>query len=263
MSGPWAGIVGRVPLSRVAGGYRRWGPRRGRLGLRLVGLLAALFVLTCDGVARPSATLFVFAPTFLRPRAVEQTLEGALPTVDVVVFARFADLVEATSRARADGILALPLSLQQLGREPALQGVAEGSALERYVLVRPKDVSGPVSVVAAVDLVGSGEFPQYIRRVVGRPRVQRASRVSKVADLLPVLQFRLADTILIAARFLPGLRQRSAMVFRTEEPAIFMERRVAVAFHDAESRARLEPLILQLGPRDLQILGATGWEAKP
>ena len=231
--------------------------------LRLSGCALLLLLSSPLGAAR-TITAFVFVPTLSRPRAIEEALELALPSVDVVVFARFSDLAAAARSRAPDAVLALPVSLSMLGLKPALQGTLGSSSEQQYVLLSRNEPSTTKRlIVGAVDVVGTLDFETYVRHLTKSSEWQSVTRVTKVVDLLPLLQFRMADTVVVAEEHVSEFRSRSRINFRIARNAGAPQKRVAVAFRDQDARRKMQAELRALGGRELLALGADHWSESP
>src|SRR5262245_10470134 len=98
-------------------GHGRARNRRGRLRYCIAALLAVVLVVLLGvvlprlGEAQSGIHLYVFASTEIRPFALQQELESALPGIHVRVFGRVSDLQEQLESAPPQAILARPVVL--------------------------------------------------------------------------------------------------------------------------------------------------------
>jgi hypothetical protein len=162
--------------------------------------------------------LLVFAHVAIKQRAFQTLLQEALPGLSVTTVGRVADF----DRALADGpdaVLAMPIVLQAHGLSPKLHGQRGGSPDEKYCLVGADVPPSPGSVrtVGALDLVGREGTNAFVHGLLGsEPKVER---VTKVEDLLPLLQMQRADAVLLPARLLAELRSTSSLSLASRELA--------------------------------------------
>ena len=160
------------------------------------------------GAAAPR--LLVFVHVAVKQRALQALLKEALPGLSVTTVGRVADF----DRALADGqdaVMTLPAVLQAHGLSPKLRGYRNGSPDETYALVGADVAPDPASVttVGAVDLVGREGTNAFVHALVGsQPKVER---VTKVEDLLPLLQMQRADAVLLPSRLFADLKSTSAL----------------------------------------------------
>jgi hypothetical protein len=108
-------------------------------------------------------------------------------------------------------VLTLPVILAAHGLSPALRGAHQGSTDERYALVGADAVPDParVTAVGALDFLGREGTSAFIQALVGgQPKVER---VTKVEDLLPLLQMQRVEAIVLPTRFFNELKAASRM----------------------------------------------------
>jgi hypothetical protein len=162
--------------------------------------------------------LVVFAHVAIKQRAFQTLLQEALPGLSVTTVGRVADFDRALSDA-PDAVLALPLVLKAHGLSPKLRGQREGSSDEKYCLVGADVAPNPGSVrtVGAVDLVGREGMNAFVHGLLGgEPKVER---VTKVEDLLPLLQMQRADAVLLPLRLFSDLKSTSSLNLAQRELA--------------------------------------------
>jgi hypothetical protein len=110
-----------------------------------------------------------------------------------------------------DAVLTLPLVLAARGLTPRLRGQRQGSPDEKYCLVGADAAPDPmrVAAVGALDLLGREGTNSFVQGLVGaKPKVER---VTKVEDLLPLLQMQRVEAILLPARLFSDLKAASRM----------------------------------------------------
>ncbi len=158
--------------------------------------------------AQPS--LYVFLHTRFEPRALGRTFSEALPGVSPWVLTRSRDFSRVRER-NPDAVLALSPVLQAQDFKPALQGHRDGASSEAYVLLAPQRLA-PASVrsVGAVDMLGRREMPQFVASLLGgdEPSV---TPVTKLADLLALLQLEKVQAVLLPAREAEPLMSRTRL----------------------------------------------------
>jgi hypothetical protein len=176
---------------------------------------AACAAIAVTMAARRSAAdgggrLLVFLHVAVKQRALQSILQDALSGVAVTTVGRIGDLDRALKDGQ-DAVLSLPVVLGANGLAPRLQGLRAGAADETYSLVAvnsPPDPSA-VKAVGALDVLGRDGTTELVHGLLGaRPKVER---VTKVEDLLPLLQMDLVQAILMASRFLPEVRATSQL----------------------------------------------------
>src|SRR4030095_2168418 len=136
--------------------------------------------------------LLVFLHVAAKQRAFQTELQTALPGIVVAAVGRTGDFERALAEGQ-DAVLTLPVVLAAHGLAPVLRGVRQGSADEKYSLVGTEAAPDPgkVAVVGALDLLGRDGMATFVQSLVGaHPKVER---VTKVEDLLPLLQMQRVD----------------------------------------------------------------------
>jgi hypothetical protein len=160
--------------------------------------------------------LLVFLHVAAKQRAFQTELQAALPGIVVTAVGRTGDFDRALGEGQ-DAVLTLPVVLAAHGLTPILRGVRQGSADEKYSLVgtqAPPD-PGKVTTVGALDLLGRDGMAGFVQSLVGaHPKVER---VTKVEDLLPLLQMQRVEAILLASRLLPEVKMASRLNLSSRE----------------------------------------------
>jgi len=152
--------------------------------------------------------LLVYLHVSLKQRAFQGLLQGALPGVEVTAVGRISDFDRAMSES-PDAVLTLPIVLSAKNLPVQLQGQRGGSGEEKYALVAADSLPDPTSVktVGALDVLGRDGTNQFVTRMLGAsPKVER---VTKVEDLLPLLQMQRVDAIVIPQRLLSDVKSAS------------------------------------------------------
>jgi hypothetical protein len=183
--------------------------------------------------------LLVFLHVALKQRAFESDLKTALPNLDVKAVGRIADFDRALDEGQ-DAVLSSPLLLASHRLTIELQGFHGGSSEERYALVGAGAAPAPerVAAIGALDLLGREATTAFVHGLLGaKPRVER---VTKLEDLLPLLQMQKVDGILLPTRFLPDVQASSRL---TLEP------------HPLASPVKL-PALAALGPGGSEAVAA-------
>lgn len=162
--------------------------------------------------------LLVFLHVAVKQRAFQGELQAALSGIDVTAVGRIADFDRALQDG-PDSVLTLPVVLAARGLEPKLRGRHLGALDESYVLVGADTIpdAARVQTVGALDLLGREGTNAFVEQLLGaHPKVER---VTKVEDLLPLLQMQRVDAILLAARLFPDLRASSRLSLMQKELA--------------------------------------------
>jgi hypothetical protein len=163
-----------------------------------------------------SGRLLVYVHVAIKQRALQSDLESALAGIEVVAVGRIGDF-ERLLKERVDAVLTLPVVLSAYKLSPGLQGRRAGSSEERYALagVGSPPAASRVATVGAVDLLGREGTNAFVKGLLGAsPKVER---VTKFEDLLPLLQMRRVDAVLLPVRLFPELRSASKLVLVSQE----------------------------------------------
>lgn len=175
------------------------GPSRARLLSVGAAAVAVASMLLPRSARAGTPRLLVFLHVPQTQRALQSDLGAVLPGVTVTAVGRIADVDRALASGQ-DAILSLPLVLAAKGLAPSLQGLRGGKPDEPYALVGAGAAPDParVKVVGALDLLGRSDTTAFVHRVVGAtPTVER---VSKIEDLLALLQMQRADAVVMPLR---------------------------------------------------------------
>lgn len=154
--------------------------------------------------------LLVYLHVAVKQRAFQSLLGAGLPGVTTTAVGRVADFERALQDA-PDAVLTLPVVLAAQGLTPTLRGLAHGSPEERYALVGTGGTpeAGRVASVGALDLLGRDGTNRFVKRLVGQQA--RVERVTKIEDLLPLLQMQRVDAVLLPSRLVADLRTASRL----------------------------------------------------
>lgn len=160
--------------------------------------------------------LLVYLHVAVKQRAFQSLLGAGLPGVTTTAVGRVADF-ERSLQDAPDAVLTLPVVLAAQGLNAALHGRAKGSMEERYALVGAGTTPEPnkIASVGALDLLGRDGTNRFVRRLVGQQA--RVERVTKIEDLLPLLQMQRVDAVLLPARLVAELRAASRLALSVRE----------------------------------------------
>jgi hypothetical protein len=179
------------------------------IGSALAGASAA-FGGVPGAVAAAQLSLYVFVHSLLEARALSRLFEAALPGVAVVVLTRSRDFSGVRTR-NPDAIVALAPVLVGNGFTPALQGYKAGKPSESYVLLSARSVTpSSVKSVGAVDILGRRAMADFVSSLLGGNQPQIAP-VTKLADLLALLQLGQVEAVLLPARYVSALTSRTRL----------------------------------------------------
>lgn len=162
------------------------------------------------------ARLLVYLHVAVKQRAFQSLLGAGLPGVDTTAVGRAGDF-ERALQDNPDAVLSLPVVLGANKLSPTLRGFSRGSSEERYALVGAGAApdAGKVASVGALDLLGRDGTNRFVRRLVNQQA--RVERVTKIEDLLPLLQMQRVDAVLLPARLVSELRAASRLALVERE----------------------------------------------
>ena len=231
--------------------------------MRALGLLLVLLWLPSQAWASDGLSVYVFAPTGGRTHELEKMLKKELPGIEVTVFGRSADFRNALATAPPGAVIAPRPVLEELALKPELQGLVGTEDSEAWVLMSTepgltREALG-TKTVGMVDLLGHkkmGAFASVLLGVKSPPKVQS---VTKTEDLLPLLQFKSADVVLVPESALEGLKSRSRMALQILKLEGSRVGRVAIAFPQTTQRTKLEASLTALPKEATEMIGIASW----
>lgn len=200
---------------------------------------AAVIAGSASTALAASGTLLVYLHVSVKQRAFQSLLGAGLPGITTTAVGRIADF-ERALKDSPDAVLTLPLVLAAQGLSSALRGYTRGATEERYALMGAGGTPDPARVasVGALDLLGREGTTRFVRRLAG-PQA-RVERVTKIEDLLPLLQMQRVEAVLLPARLVPELRAAS---------------RLPLAVRELDATVGL-PAVANTGPSGAAVLGA-------
>ena len=218
---------------------------------------AAAALLNTRSAQAASGRLLVYLHVAVKQRALQGLLGAALADVSITTVGRIADFKRAFQDG-TDAVLTLPVVLAAQGLSPSLRGFRQGAPDERYSLVGAGSPPDPekVGTVGALDLLGREGTNVFVGKLLGR-NSSRVERVSKVEDLLPLIQMQRVDAVLLPTRLFGELQatSRLGLAPRELEPRVGLPAAVAIG----SAGAPLLNAVKQL-PRDLsKLLGVDEW----
>lgn len=220
-------------------------------------VLAAGALLLSSGIARAGgARLLVFVHVAMKQRALQTVLQSALPGLTITTVGRVADFDRALEEGQ-DAVLALPIVMQARGLAPKLRGLRGGSPEESYSLVGADTVPDAASVktVGALDLLGREGTSSFVQGLLGsRPKVER---VTKVEDLLPLLQIQRVDALLLPSRLFAEIKSTSSLNVVQKELAGKVGLPAVATINDAGAQAIAE--VGRLSGEAARALGVESW----
>jgi hypothetical protein len=173
-------------------------------------VVTTVTLLTRQASADNLGKLLVFLHATVKQRALQQAMEAALPEVEVVGVNRVNDF-ERVLKGGVDAVLTLPVVLSAFKLGEQLRGYRAGSSEESYALVGVDRAPEPgeVATVGALNLLGREGTSAYVSQLLGfSPRVER---VTKIEDLLRLLQAQVVDAVLMPTRVVKEVRETSRL----------------------------------------------------
>ena len=231
----------------------------GLAALLLGGIFASARMFAAD---RPS--LYVFLYTDAKSTVFERTLQMKLPEISVTVFGRFRDFEEALTARPPDAVLALDPLLQSRNLKAALHGVSNGDKTQLYVLLSagaPLTGSLNGKTIGVVDLLGRQETQTFVGKLVKAPDVH-IKLVTKLEDLLSLLQFSAADAILVPSSMVKPFTERSRLALYVRALPDAVVGRAAVAVLSREPRAVITHAIQRLDVETDKMMDLDGWRSE-
>lgn len=204
--------------------------------------------------------LYVFVNSVDKPRALQRRLETRMPRVDVTVFGRYRDFESALAEIPPDAVIASRLVLDELGFSPALQGTIGSDIEEPYALLSIARAVAPQNVrtVGSVDLLGRARMKRFVAETMNTGSPPKVKLVTKTEDLLPLLQFGVADAVLLPVRHVGAIVRRSelTLVSKVLPTKVGV---VAAAGLSAEGAAILD-IVRSLDASTSKAMGAEQWQ---
>jgi hypothetical protein len=225
----------------------------------LLGVAGATLVaasLVAETAHALDGRLLVFVHAAVKQRALQTGLQAALGGVEVTAVGRIADF-ERCLKEGTDAVLAIPPVIVASRLSPSLRGARAGSTEEKYSVVGVGGVPDPdrIASVGALDVLGRDGTNAFVHDLLGaKPRVER---VSKVEDLLPLLQMQRVDAVLLPLRLFSEIKSTSKLAL-TERQLGKSVALPAVASVSAGG-GRVVSAVSKMPPDIAKILGVDSW----
>lgn len=213
--------------------------------------------------AQGRARVLTFVPSDEKSRTIEKRLAGALNGLDVTVFGRAKDLERSVEQMSPEAVIAPEPTLRDLGLTPTMSGKRGGSTTEPYVLVTVERAAAPSSMAGAtvgvLGIMGHASMEAHCGQLLGTGR-QKIKTVTKYADLLPLLQFKVAQGVVLPLRFAQALTSRSALTLVQNEIPGGRVGLTAVAIQSPSARDTVISALLGMSGDGKSALGVEGWQ---
>jgi hypothetical protein len=259
-------MLGRTPSLGPAARPRA---RPAPFAVRSANTCLLAVALGSTGVPRkaPAAdrpTLYVFLQTDAKATVFEKALQQGLPGLTVTVFGRFRDFEESFAARRPDAVLVLQPLLVAKGLTATLRGVNKGEDGERYVLVSAgAPLAGALSnrVIGAVDVLGRKDTHGFVTGLLKTADV-KTKLVTKLEDLLSLLQFSAADAVLLPAGAVKTFTERSRLSLYVRDLPDARVGRASVAVLSPAAHATVVQQLQSLNRATNDLMGVDGWRGK-
>jgi len=201
--------------------------------------------------------LYAFVPTGLGALSFQKLLAQAMPGTQVVVFGRHRDFDNALAEG-PDGVLTLEPILRAKQLRPVVVGNNTSGSTEKYALISVGQAVEPADVtsVGAVDILGRQGMKEFVANLLGTSA--KIEPVTKVEDLLPLLQLGSVDAVLAPERLVHALQAKSKLdLHTTRAPGAVGLPALSVMTAAGTVLARD---VKRLGPQVCEEMGVTRWD---
>lgn len=229
----------------------------------LARLLVLVVLTPIPSLSQPPVRLVAYLTVGIKAKQLESLLSEALPGVEVTVFGRLRDFQNAIEDSSPQMAMAAAPVLEELRLDVTLQGHKDGQASEPYVLVAQGAgihiADAPQKSIGIIDLLGRAKMPALVTKMLDGHSPKKVKRVTKEADLMGLLQFDVADAILVRKAALARLQQGSQMVVTAVEAPSAKLGLPAVWFASTTVRQQIAPKFAQIDSKLNAILGVDEW----
>ncbi|MFN3198985.1 MAG: hypothetical protein ACE366_11360 [Bradymonadia bacterium] len=228
-------------------------------------LLLTMMMLVVPAQALAESTLYVFLPSNVRPKKLEKLLSEHMPGVTVVAFGRVKDFEKTLASTPPDAILTVSPMVDAVGMKASLLGTRGGTDSEPLFLIAVGQVADQSALegktVGMVDLLGRKRMKKLVAKLLnlGKPKVKR---VTKPADLLPLLQFEAADLLLVPEGYVAELKSGTELDLKTKGLGAARIGLPALALREGGNGGGLVDAIKKLPKTVNSKLGVESWKAK-
>ena len=235
-------------------------------------VLVALVILLGDGPGlRPRRgfaeetrpTLYVYLHTDAKSASLESSLKEKLKGLNVTVFGRFRDFEEAMASNRPDALLGARALVGSQNAPVALQGWRGTRDWEPWSLVSvgaPLSASLSGKAIGVVDLLGRRATQDFVADLLRTPEL-KLKRVTKLEDLLPLLQLAAADAVLIPSAEVKTVTEHSQLSLQVREVPEGKVGLASVSVLNPKVRDLVVKQIQALDAETNKVLGVERWRA--
>ena len=219
-----------------------------------------------EALAADKPSLFVYLPTDVRPNAFQKMLNSAIPTVDVTVFGRIKDFQKNIKKQPPDAVLSYrPVIDNETGVSVGLQGTNKGSQEESYVLIsvgqNVEFTEGKQLTIGVVDLLGRKKMPKFVSKLIPDAKSPKVKRVSKPEDLLSLLQFKVADAVLVPAKDVKAFKSKSQLDLQVTPVSGAKVGLPALGFLSETNKKMIQTAVKKLQGKVQDIMRVNSWRA--
>ncbi|CAM2067597.1 hypothetical protein SCOR_19600 [Sulfidibacter corallicola] len=214
--------------------------------------------------------VYAFLPSNIRPHAMQGLISREAPGIDITFFGRYREFEVQLKQSRPDAIVTFRMVGENLAKEsknplaPLLIGKREGETSEKFILlaVGKKIDLGQIENIGigVVSLMGRRQMAHFLATEfkVGKIRIKT---VTKLEDLLSLLQFQDVDAILVPESQLSYYNERSKLnLVATELDGITLALPVVFKItEDPNKIQQLEKAFQGLEPKIKGLLGVDQW----
>jgi len=223
------------------------------------GVLSGLVSVWANGRARA----FVFVPSDEKSMNIEKTLAGATDSIEFTVFGRAKDLEQSVRQSNPEIVIAPEPTLRDLNLSPTLLGRRAGSTTEPYVLITVDQPAAPKSMqphtVGVLGIMDHSSMKRHCGELLGTGE-QKVKTVTKYADLLPLLQFKAAQGVVLPKRFSGTLTSRSALKLISNDIPDGRVGLTSVAIQNQQVKVSAIDQLRRLNGAAMAALGVEDWQ---
>lgn len=176
------------------------------------GALVILFFLLVEQ-SNAGEKVYVFYPTTVRAKTIQHNFMNLCPGADVTVFDVYNQFIAKVKSEPPDAILSKPFLFNQLdGFSIVLNGYRNGKNIEPYVLISVDkkmtvtDITDKTKI-GALDFFGRKGTILFMKQFFTATPV--IMRVTKVEDLLPLLQFKMVAAVVLPQIYADYVKKNS------------------------------------------------------
>jgi hypothetical protein len=214
--------------------------------------------------ASSKPVVHVFLQLDVKSSVIEKSLQEHLPDLAITVFGRYRDFEEVPGNAHPDAVLSLTPVLEYRHEKVTLQGKRGGKSDEPYVLAsagQPLEGSLAGKTIGVVDLMGREGTQSFLNGLL-KSKDWKMKRVSKIEDLLPLLEFSAADGVVLSKSAVPRLAERTRLPIKIRELPGGVVGLPAVAVLNPEVRGAIVSSFQKLDAATNRLLGLDSWSVQ-